>query len=202
MVIFWHKMELCFVWKKRITQPPISQTQADLWDVLKALALPERPSMQADVKVFYKKFRYNRYLKLKMYSKNINDWYTKSFVFHHNQKRSQSLIAHLLRKTKNRCQSFKFIFSGACFEMLYLLALKWPQSKNSRMQRSAFTFRFAKRIIWRANERCNWKKFWLRKSIPWFSTKPWWFTKGVAFYQKKDKLIAKTFSRKCAALSL
>ena len=105
-------------------------------------------------------------------------------------------------KQKNRCQSFKFIFSGACFEMLYLLALKWPQSKNSRMQRSAFTFRFARRIIWRANERCNWKKFWLRKSIPWFSTKPWWFTKGVAFNQKKDKLIAKTFSRKCAALSL
>ena len=193
MVIFWHKMELCFVWKKRITKPPLSQTQADLWDVLKALAPPECPSMHADVKVFYKKFRYNRYLKLKMYSKKINDWYTKSFVFHHNQKRSQSPIANLLWKTKNRCQSFKFIFSGACFEMLYLLALKWPQSKNSRMQRSAFTFRFAKRIIWRANERCNWKNSDLENQFHDFQQNHGDLQKELLFTRRKTNSLQKHF---------
>ena len=70
-----------FSLEKRITKPPISQTQAELWEVLKALALPDCPSMQPDVKSFYKKLKYNRDMKLKKYSKHIKDWYTKSFVF-------------------------------------------------------------------------------------------------------------------------
>ena len=70
-----------FSLEKRITKPPISQTQAELWEVLKVLALPDCPSMQPDVKSFYKKLKYNRDMKLKKYSKHIKDWYTKSFVF-------------------------------------------------------------------------------------------------------------------------
>ena len=35
--------------EKRITKPPISQTKADLWEILKALAPPDCPSMQADI---------------------------------------------------------------------------------------------------------------------------------------------------------
>ena len=67
--------------EKRITKPRISQTQDELWEVLKALAPPDCPSMQADIKSFYKKLKYNRDMKLKKYSKNVKDWYTKSFVF-------------------------------------------------------------------------------------------------------------------------
>ena len=70
-----------FCLEKRITKPPMSQTQAELWDVLEALAPPDCPSMQADVKSFYKKLKYNRDMKLKKYIKNIKDWYTKGFVF-------------------------------------------------------------------------------------------------------------------------
>ena len=66
-----------FCLEKRITKPPMSQTQAELWDVLEALAPPDCPSMQADVKSFYKKLKYNRDMKLKKYIKNIKDWYTK-----------------------------------------------------------------------------------------------------------------------------
>ena len=70
-----------FCLEKRIAKPPMSQTQAELWDGLEALAPPDCPSMQADVKSFYKKLKYNRDMKLKKYSKNIKDWYTKGFVF-------------------------------------------------------------------------------------------------------------------------
>ena len=59
--------------EKRITKPPISQTQAELWEVLKALAPPDCPSMQADVKSFYKKLKYNRDMKFKKYNKNVKD---------------------------------------------------------------------------------------------------------------------------------
>ena len=67
--------------EKRITKAPTSQTKADLWDNLKALAPPDCPSMQADIKNLYKKLQGNKNLKQKRYSKNANDWYTKSFVF-------------------------------------------------------------------------------------------------------------------------
>ena len=67
--------------EKRITKSPISQTKADLWEILKALVPPNCPSMQADIKSFYKKLQDNKNLKQKKYSKNAKDWYTKSFVF-------------------------------------------------------------------------------------------------------------------------
>ena len=70
-----------FVLEKRITKPPMSQKKAGLWEVLKALAPPDCPSMQADVKSFYKKLEYNLCIKQKNYSRNKKDWYTKSFVF-------------------------------------------------------------------------------------------------------------------------
>ena len=66
--------------EKRITKAPTSQTKADLWDNLKALAPPDCPSMQADIKNLYKKLQGNKNLKQKRYSKNANDWCTKSFV--------------------------------------------------------------------------------------------------------------------------
>ena len=67
--------------EKRITKPPISQTKADLWEILKALAPPDCPSMQADINKFYKKLQDGKVLKNKKYSRNAKDWYTKSFVF-------------------------------------------------------------------------------------------------------------------------
>ena len=73
--------------EKRITKPPISQTKADLWEILKALAPPDCPSMQADIKSFYKKLQDNKNLQQKKYSKNAKDWYTKSFVFSTTTKR-------------------------------------------------------------------------------------------------------------------
>ena len=39
--------------EKRITKTPISQTKADLLEILKAVAPPDCPSMQGDVKSFY-----------------------------------------------------------------------------------------------------------------------------------------------------
>ena len=72
---------LVFGLEKRITKSPISQTKADLWEILKALVPPNCPSMQADIKSFYKKLQDNKNLKQKKYSKNAKDWYTKIFVF-------------------------------------------------------------------------------------------------------------------------
>ena len=43
-----------FSLKKRIIKSPISQTKANLLDILKAIAPPDCPSMQADIKSFYK----------------------------------------------------------------------------------------------------------------------------------------------------
>ena len=53
-----------------VTKPPISQTKANLWDILKALASPDCLSMQADIKNFYKKLQGNKNLKQTKYSKN------------------------------------------------------------------------------------------------------------------------------------
>ena len=101
------------------------------------------------------------------------------------------------QETKNRCQSFKFLLSGvSSFEMVSLQISKWTRSKNSRMHWSAFMFRFAKRIVWKTNERCTSKNFWLRIAAPGFWTKAWWFTRGVASYQRKDKLISKKVSKR------
>ena len=46
--------------EKRITNPPMSQTQAKLWEVSKALAPLDCLSMQADIKAFYKKVTYKK----------------------------------------------------------------------------------------------------------------------------------------------
>ena len=51
--------------EKRITKSPISQTKADLWKILKALVPPNCPSMQVDIKSFYKKLQDNKNLKRK-----------------------------------------------------------------------------------------------------------------------------------------
>ena len=63
-------------------------------------ASPDCPSMQADAKSFYKKLEYNCHFKQKKYSRNTKDWYTKRFVFHHQKRRSQSLMANLPPKNK------------------------------------------------------------------------------------------------------
>ena len=44
-----------FGFEKRITKLPISPTTANLWEILKALAPPDCPSMQADIKKTIKK---------------------------------------------------------------------------------------------------------------------------------------------------
>ena len=46
--------KVVFGLKKRITKPPISQTKADLWGILKALAPPDNFSIQVD-KLFLQK---------------------------------------------------------------------------------------------------------------------------------------------------
>ena len=51
--------------EKRITKPPISQTKADLWEILKALAPLDCPSMLADIKNLHKKLQGNTNLKQK-----------------------------------------------------------------------------------------------------------------------------------------
>ena len=56
---------LVFGLEKRITKSPISQTKADLWEILKALVPPNCPSMQVDIKSFYKKLQDNKNLKRK-----------------------------------------------------------------------------------------------------------------------------------------
>ena len=71
--------------EKRITNPPMSQTQAKLWEVSKALAPLDCLSMQADIKAFYKKVTYKK----NMYSKKIKDWYNK--FLHQHQKRSHKV---------------------------------------------------------------------------------------------------------------
>ena len=48
--------------EKRIIKPPVSQTKADLQDILKALAPPDCLSMQAGIKNFYKKLQDNKNL--------------------------------------------------------------------------------------------------------------------------------------------
>ena len=55
--------------EKRITKAPISQTKADLWDILKALAPPDCLSMQADIKKCYKKLQDNQNLNQKSIGK-------------------------------------------------------------------------------------------------------------------------------------
>ena len=55
--------------EKRITKPPISQTKAEFWDILKTLASPHCLSMQVDIKNFYKKLQDNKNLKQTKYSK-------------------------------------------------------------------------------------------------------------------------------------
>ena len=67
--------------EKGITKSPISPAKFHLWEILKALARPDCPSMQTDIKNFYKKLQDNKNLKQKRYSKNAKDWYTKNFVF-------------------------------------------------------------------------------------------------------------------------
>ena len=59
--------------EKSITKPPMSQAKGELWEVLKALAPPDCPSMQADVKSFHKKLEYNLHVKQKKYSRNTKD---------------------------------------------------------------------------------------------------------------------------------
>ena len=78
---------IVFCLEKRITKPSISQIKADLWETLKAVAPPDCPSMQADIKSFYQKLQDNKNLKQKKYSKNAKDWYTKSFLFSTTTKR-------------------------------------------------------------------------------------------------------------------
>ena len=56
--------------EKIITRPPISQTKAELWDILKTLDPPDCLSMQVDIKNFYKKLQDNKNLKQTKYSKN------------------------------------------------------------------------------------------------------------------------------------
>ena len=70
-----------FSLKKRIIKSPISQTKANLLDILKAIAPADCPSMQADIKSFYKQLQSSRNLKQNRYSENAKDWYTKSFAF-------------------------------------------------------------------------------------------------------------------------
>ena len=78
---------IVFCLEKRITKPSISQIKADLWETLKAVAPPDCPSMQADIKSFCQKLQDNKNLKQKKYSKNAKDWYTKSFLFSTTTKR-------------------------------------------------------------------------------------------------------------------
>ena len=49
-------------------------------EILKALAPPDCPYMQTDIKNFYKMLQDNKNLKQKKYSQNVKDTYTKSFV--------------------------------------------------------------------------------------------------------------------------
>ena len=65
--------------EKRITMPTLSKTK--IWEILKALAPPGSLSMQADINKFYRKLHGNKVLRNKKYSRNVKDWYTKSFVF-------------------------------------------------------------------------------------------------------------------------
>ena len=51
--------------EKRIIKPPISQTKADFWEILKALAPLDFPSMQADIKNLFKKLQGNKNLNQK-----------------------------------------------------------------------------------------------------------------------------------------
>ena len=67
------------------------------------------------------------------------------------------------------------------------------------MQWSAFTFSFSKRFVWKTNKKFTWKNLWFRKAAPLFWTKAYWFTRGIAFYQKSKKTYQKTFSNKCTA---
>ena len=91
---------MVFGLEKRITKSPISQTKADLWGILKAVAPPDCPSMQGDVKSFCKQLEDNKNLKQKKYSKNAKDWYTKSFFFHNHQKKRSSLVVSLPQENK------------------------------------------------------------------------------------------------------
>ena len=145
---------VAFGLEKRIIKPPVSQKKADLRKVLKDLAHSDFPSMQADVETFYKKLKNNTDLKLKKCSKNMKDWYTKSFVYPEPPKEVTPTVK---KKKKPICQPFKFILSGVrWFEIHHSLqTLKWPQSKNRRMQWSAFPLRFAKIIVWKTDKRCT-----------------------------------------------
>ena len=62
--------------EKRITKPPISQTKADLREILKALAPPDCPSMQANVNKFHKKLQDGKIMADKcFFRKNKNTLY-------------------------------------------------------------------------------------------------------------------------------
>ena len=82
--------------KKKNYQATYISNKTELWELLKALAPPDCPSMQADLKSFYKKLEYNLRIKQKNYSKNIKDRYTKRFAFPPPpKKRLQSLMVNL-----------------------------------------------------------------------------------------------------------
>ena len=87
-----------FSLEKRITKPPISQTKADLWGILKALASPDCPSMQADIKSFYKKDQDNKNLKLKSIVKMQRTRTPKVLFFHNHQKKKSSMMVNLPQK--------------------------------------------------------------------------------------------------------
>ena len=160
---------------------PISPAKFHLWEILKALARPDCPSMQTDIKNFYKKLLDNKNLKQKSIVKVQRTGTPKILFFQNHQIKRLGLMVKLPWNTKNRSQSFKFILLGTyCLQMLSLQTSKWPRSKNSKMQWSAFTFRFSKRNLWKINKKCTWKNFWFRKAAPLFWTKAWWFIRGAA----------------------
>ena len=154
--------------EKRITKPPISQTKADLWEILKALAPPDCPSMQADINST-KSFRMIKFWRIKSIAEMQKTGTPKVLFFQtHQKKRSQSLMVSLLPKNKKQIPVLQIYLVRCVLFWNALQTSKWPRPKNSRMQWSAFMFRFGKRIIWKTTKKCTWKISDLERQLHYF----------------------------------
>ena len=81
--------------EKGITKSPISPAKFHLWEILKALARPDCPSMQADIKNFYKKLLDNKNLKQKSIVKMQRTGTPKFLFFQNHQIKRLGLMVKL-----------------------------------------------------------------------------------------------------------
>ena len=153
------QMELCLVWKKELPSHPCLKWKLSCGKFWKPLILQTVLPCRQMQNHFTRSLNTIAILSRKSTVETQRTGIPKG-LFSTTKKGGHKLWWQTCpQKTKSIYQFFNCLLSGvSSFEMLSLQTSKWPWSKNSRMQWSAFMFKFAKRIVWKKKWKVHLKK--------------------------------------------